>query len=75
VDRTQIKFYLPVEDAAEVKIYDMAGQQVGAFEQRVYPAGIHTLDWEPRAVHLPKGVYLIHVLTRDQVLVQKALKF
>ena len=75
VDRTKIKFYLPVEEAAEVKIYDMAGQQVGAFEPRVYPAGIHTLDWEPRAVHLPIGVYLIHVLTRDQVLVQKALKF
>ena len=75
VDRTQIKFYLPVEDSATVKIYDLKGQEVGAFEQQVYPAGIHTLDWEPNAIRLPKGVYLIHVVTSDQVLIQKALKF
>lgn len=75
VDRTQIRFYLPVEDSATVKIYDLKGQEVGAFEQQVYPAGIHTLDWEPNAIRLPKGVYLIHVVTSDQVLIQKALKF
>ncbi|WP_192842570.1 MBG domain-containing protein [Algoriphagus sanaruensis] len=75
VDRTQIKFYLPVEDSATVKIYDLKGQEVGAFEQQVYPAGIHTLNWEPNAIRLPKGVYLIHVVTSNQVLIQKALKF
>ncbi len=74
VDRTMIKFYLPVEDAAEVKIYDMQGREVGSFEKQLYPAGIHTLEWIPNAINLPKGVYLIHLQTSIQLIVQKAIK-
>jgi len=74
VDRTMIKFYLPVEDAAEIKIYSINGQEVGSFEKQLYPAGIHTLEWIPNAINLPKGVYLIHLQTSNQLMVQKAIK-
>lgn len=73
-DMTQIRFYLPVAEEAEVKVYDMKGQEVGSFERTTYPAGINSLEWRPAAVHLPKGVYLIQVQTETVVMTQKAVK-
>ena len=74
VDMTQVKFYLPVTEEVEVKIYDMKGQEVGGFARKAYPAGINVLEWRPTAVHLPKGVYLIQVQTETMVMTQKAIK-
>ena len=74
VDMTQVKFYLPVTEEVEVKIYDMKGQEVGGFARKSYPAGINVLEWRPTAVHLPKGVYLIQVQTETMVMTQKAIK-
>ncbi len=73
-DMTQVKFYLPVTEEVEVKIYDMKGQEVGGFARKAYPAGINVLEWRPAAVHLPKGVYLIQVQTETMVMTQKAIK-
>jgi hypothetical protein len=73
-DRTQVKFYLPVAEEVEIKIYDMKGQEVGGFAPKVYPSGINVLEWMPTAVHLPKGVYLIQMQTETMVLTQKAIK-
>lgn len=73
-DRTQVKFYLPVAEEVEIKIYDMKGQEVGGFAPKTYPSGINVLDWMPTAVHLPKGVYLIQMQTETMVLTQKAIK-
>ena len=69
-----MKFYLPVTEEVEVKIYDMKGQEVGGFARKAYPAGINVLEWRPTAVHLPKGVYLIQVQTETMVMTQKAIK-
>jgi hypothetical protein len=74
MDMTKIKFYLPLEEAVVVKIYDMKGQEVGSFDQAIYPAGTHSLDWRPTAINLSRGVYLIVVQTNTTVLTQKALK-
>ena len=74
MDMTKIKFYLPLEESVSVKIYDMKGQEVGSFDQAIYPAGTHSLDWSPTAVNLTNGVYLIVVQTSTTVLTQKALK-
>jgi hypothetical protein len=73
-DRTQVKFYLPVAEEVEIKIYDMKGQEVGGFAPKIYPSGINVLEWMPTAVHLPKGVYLIQMQTETMVLTQKAIK-
>jgi large repetitive protein len=73
-EMTQVKFYLPVTEEVEVKIYDMKGQEVGGFARKAYPAGINVLEWRPTAVHLPKGVYLIQVQTETMVMTQKAIK-
>ncbi len=73
-EMTQIKFYIPVAEEVEVKVYDMKGQEVGSFERETYPAGINFLEWRPSAVQLPKGMYLIQVQTSSTVMSQKVIK-
>jgi hypothetical protein len=73
-EMTQVKFYLPISEEVEIKIYDMKGQEVGGFARKAYPSGINVLEWRPTAVHLPKGVYLIQMQTETMVMTQKAIK-
>lgn len=73
-EMTQIKFYIPIAEEVEVKVYDMKGQEVGSFERATYPAGINFLEWRPSAVQLPKGMYLIQVQTSSTVMSQKVIK-
>ena len=73
-EMTQVKFYLPISEEVEIKIYDMKGQEVGGFARKAYPSGINVLEWRPTAVHLPKGVYLIQMQTENMVMTQKAIK-
>ncbi|MFC5193161.1 YDG domain-containing protein [Algoriphagus aquatilis] len=73
-DRTQIKFYLPIEEEVEVKIQDLHGREVGRFPKASYKAGTHSLDWSPGAIDLAPGVYLIYAQIGDLILTQRAIK-
>lgn len=71
---TSIKFFLPIAGSAQIKIYDLLGQEVGGFESEIYEAGIHQLDWKPASIHLPVGMYVIHLTTAQGQFTQKLIK-
>ncbi|MCZ8134457.1 MAG: T9SS type A sorting domain-containing protein, partial [Algoriphagus sp.] len=71
---TKIKFFLPIPSAAQVRIYDLLGQEVGGFESEIYEAGIHELDWKPASIHLPVGMYVIQLTTSGGQFTQKLIK-
>jgi hypothetical protein len=70
----KIKFFLPIPGAAQVKIYDLLGQEVGGFESEIFEAGIHELDWKPASIHLPVGMYVIQLTTSEGQFTQKLIK-
>jgi hypothetical protein len=74
IDQTRIRFYLPVTAKAEVKIFDANGITVGQFIAAEYPSGIHELDWAPATHNLPAGIYILQLITEENVLTQKLLK-
>ena len=74
VDQTKIRFFLPVAEEAEVNIYSLLGQEVGGFPKQEYSSGIHELDWMPQGMSLPKGIYLIRLLTPTGQFTQKLIK-
>jgi hypothetical protein len=74
VDRTRIKFYLPMTAKAEIKILDSNGKMVGKFDPAEYLSGIHELDWIPSANKLSAGMYFIQLITQDHIITQKLLK-
>lgn len=71
---TKIKFFLPESGSAQIKIYDLLGQEVGGFESEIYEAGIHQLDWKPASIHLPVGMYVIQLTTAQGQFTQKLIK-
>ncbi|MCH6199884.1 T9SS type A sorting domain-containing protein [Aquiflexum sp. LQ15W] len=74
IDRTRIKFYLPMTATAEIKIFDTNGMTVGQFDAAEYLAGVHELDWAPAGNRLPAGIYVLQLITGENVLTQKLLK-
>lgn len=74
VDQTKIRFFLPVSEDAEVKIYSLLGQEVGGFPKQSYSTGIHELEWAPQSIALPKGIYLIRLVTPTGQFTQKLIK-
>ncbi|MCH6232820.1 MBG domain-containing protein [Cognataquiflexum rubidum] len=74
VDQTRIRFYLPVTAKAEIKIFDTNGVTVGQFDAAEYLSGIHELDWAPAGNRLHAGIYILQVITGENVLTQKLLK-
>lgn len=74
IDRTRIKFYLPMTATAEIKIFDTNGMTVGQFDAAEYLAGVHELDWAPAGNRLPAGIYILQLITGENVLTQKLLK-
>jgi hypothetical protein len=74
VSQTKIRFFLPVAEEAEVNIYSLLGQEVGRFPKQAYSAGIHELDWVPQTISLPKGIYLIRLVTPTGQFTQKLIK-
>jgi hypothetical protein len=74
IDQTRIRFYLPVTAKAEIKIFDVNGITVGQFDAAEYPSGIHELDWAPSTNNLPAGIYILQLITEENVLTQKLLK-
>jgi hypothetical protein len=74
VNQTTIRFFLPVAEEAEVNIYSLLGQEVGRFPKQAYSAGIHEMDWVPQTISLPKGIYLIRLVTPTGQFTQKLIK-
>lgn len=72
--QTKIRFFLPVEEEAEINIYSLFGQEVGRFPKQAYSAGVHELEWTPQTTSLPKGIYIIRLLTPTGQFTQKLIK-
>jgi hypothetical protein len=74
VDQTKIRFFLPTAEQVEVKIYSLMGDEVGGFPKKDYPSGIHELEWMPQSITLPKGLYVIRLVTPTGQFTQKLIK-
>ncbi|MCU0402125.1 MAG: T9SS type A sorting domain-containing protein [Algoriphagus sp.] len=74
VQQTKIRFFLPVAEQAEIKIFSLLGQEVGGFPTQEYGAGIHELDWIPQAISIPPGIYIIRLVTPTGQFTQKLIK-
>jgi hypothetical protein len=66
--RTTIKFDLPTATAANLAVYNVAGQKVRTLAGGTMPAGSHAVSWDGRADNgqrVAGGVYLYRLTTPD----------
>jgi len=57
---TQIRFTLPAEGSARLRVHDVTGRVVATLLDGTLPAGDHTVSWDgrdPRGVPVAPGVY------------------
>src|SRR5690606_32381145 len=59
--RVNISFQLPMEQKAELRIFDMQGKERKIYPSTTYKAGINTLEWHPDFI--PPGMYVIQLIT------------
>jgi len=64
---TQIRFGLPIADAANLSIYNVSGTLVRDFGSRVYASGQHTVTWHGTV----PGVYFVKLNAGGKNLTQK----
>src|SRR5690606_12525312 len=72
--QTKIRFYLPTAEKASIQIINQFGQMVGEFPERAYEEGIHDLEWIPSAIDLPRGMYIIRLMTSQYQMSEKLIK-
>jgi hypothetical protein len=60
---TMIVFYMPRNEFATLKVYDIAGQKIETLIEGEVPAGEHRLQWT--AEGLANGVYLCRMETKN----------
>lgn len=61
--RTQIRFELPQQTYAELRVYDMLGRKVETLIADELPAGIHTVQFDATA--LSSGMYVYRLTTPE----------
>jgi spore coat protein A len=57
---TTIRFQLTASSPVDLKIYNVAGQEVRTLASRSFPAGLHSLEWDGKdnsGTSVPSGVY------------------
>ena len=65
---TAIKFILPKEEFAEIKIFNIKGQVIKSFPRMLYNAGINTVNWDSGKENdrrITSGVYFYQVRTES----------
>ena len=73
---TTIRFLLPQQDAVELAIYNLTGQEVVTLASGQREAGTYTLRWDGRddgGRELASGVYLCRLQAGEQVVTRKLL--
>jgi len=67
---TKIEFGLPKKSRVSIEIYNILGQLVRRLsENEIYPAGTHTITWQPNG--LASGVYLYRIRTEEKAITKK----
>ncbi len=68
---TTITFDVPIESrhAVSLQLYDIKGQLVETLVNEVFPAGSHSMQWNP--VNLSSGVYIVQLKAGETVFNQK----
>ena len=66
-----IRYELSEKEELTIEMYEMNGRRVAQLMQGMRDAGVHQLTWEGVAQGLSEGLYLLHLQTRDTVLMQK----
>jgi hypothetical protein len=73
---TQLRFVLPSDTVASLRIYDVAGQLQRVLWQGLLPAGGHRVAWDGRnknGAQAASGVYFYVLETAEKRLAQKML--
>jgi len=68
---TTITFDVPIESrhAVSLQLYDIKGQLVETLINEVFPAGSHSMQWNP--VNLSSGLYIVQLKAGETVFNQK----
>lgn len=73
---TSIRYTLARSTAVELKVYNLAGQQITTLINGMRAVGIHTVSWDGRdddGKALASGVYIYRLRTEPSVLTKKLL--
>jgi len=65
---TAIRFTLPVKDRVELAVFDLLGRKVAVLTDRVYGAGVHTVNWngtDEGGHQVASGIYFYRIKTGD----------
>lgn len=65
VRHAQVSVVLDQAGPVRVEVFDVAGRRIGLVVDRVLPAGVHKLSWEPH--HLAPGAYFIRMTAGGKV--------
>lgn len=68
---TTIKFYLPIADNVELKIYNLVGQEIATLTSMHYFEGEHQIQWD--ASNLSSGIYFYKLKTSNYTETKKLL--
>ncbi len=67
----RLEVALPMKSEVEIKVFDILGREVAAWEPRTMSTGLHRFTWN--ATNLASGTYFVRIRTQNQQLVKKAL--
>jgi hypothetical protein len=76
-ESTTIRYALPKEGAATLRVYDIGGRWVRTLIDGPQPAGTHAIDWDGRddaGVALAAGVYFVRLETGGMARVEKLMR-
>ena len=67
---TTIRYVLPKSTHVVLKVFDIAGREIGTLVNAEMPAGMHTVTWRSRdqlGREVASGVYFYRLQLEDQV--------
>jgi spore coat protein A len=73
---TMIRFRLPASGAVDLKIYNVAGQEVRALVSKSFPSGVSSVEWDGKdnsGSIVPSGVYFYQLRSGEFVQRKKML--
>ncbi|HHN48177.1 MAG TPA: T9SS type A sorting domain-containing protein, partial [Bacteroidales bacterium] len=69
-DHFTVEFTLPANDFISLDVYNIQGKKVATLNQGQYSSGVHSKNYS-RPVNLASGVYLLRLVSGQQVVTQK----
>jgi len=69
--RVELELRLPAESRVDLRVFDLAGREVGRIASGVFPAGRTRATWQPSRQRRPAGLYFVRMNTPARTIVRR----